>query len=249
MKMRNKIELMTTLCLSFFTWPIWSVANFNHAKIGAYQIFQAHPVTLYCQCRYYGKKIDLKSCGMQSAASIPRANRLEWEHMMPAENFGQHFKCWRENLCAHKGKMFKGRKCCSKIDPNFKQAEGELYNLWPAVGLINQVRSNWRYSMLPAMPPFYGCNFKVDKQLRRVEPADAAKGIVARANLFMAEHYHIHLSTPQEQLFKAWDKQFPPSEWEKQWANKVAALQGYRNHFIDDHANAQAQPGNSLVKY
>lgn len=37
---------------------------------------------------------------------------------------------------------YKGRKCCEKIDATFQRAEAELYNLWPAEGLVNQARAN-----------------------------------------------------------------------------------------------------------
>ena len=170
---------------------------------------------------------------MQSASSIKRARRVEWEHMMPAENFGNHFPCWREPLCTKKnGKQYKGRACCERIDPEFRHAEAELYNLWPAVGLVNQARSNYRYSPVQPNTLFYGCSISIDKSARKVEPADSVKGIVARANLFMAQHYAIRLSDQQQQLFTAWSKQFPPSVWEKEWAAHVAQTEGYTNPYI-----------------
>lgn len=172
---------------------------------------------------------------MQSASDIKRAHKIEWEHMMPAENFGRYLKCWQEKICSFKNKPAKGRKCCEKIDPLFNQMEGELYNLWPAVGLVNQVRSNYRYSTVDSDEKLYGCDFKVDETLRKAEPADRAKGIVARANLFMAEKYSISLSPSQQKLFEAWNQQFPPSAWEKRWATRVAEIEGYQNHFITNN--------------
>ena len=95
---------------------------------------------------------------MEAAKPFPRAHRLEWEHMMPAENFGRHFKCWREPLCiSQSGKRYRGRKCCEKIDAQFQKTEAELYNLWPAIGLVNQARSNYCFSPLPARNGHYGC--------------------------------------------------------------------------------------------
>lgn len=112
--------------------------TFSHAKKIARQLFSTHRETLYCQCRFTANlDIDLKSCHMQSAYPIKRARRVEFEHMMPAENFGNHFPCWREPLCTKKnGKQYKGRACCERIDPEFRRAEAELYNLWPAVGSL-----------------------------------------------------------------------------------------------------------------
>ena len=92
---------------------------------------------------------------------------------MAAQHFGQHFACWRERLCFKKnGKSYRGRKCCQRRNKEFRQAEAELYNLWPAVGLVNGARSNYRFSMLNHATLFYGCPITLDKSLCRVEPAD-----------------------------------------------------------------------------
>jgi len=69
--------------------------------------------------------------------------------------------------------------------------------------------------------------------LRKVEPPNRAKGVVARANFFMAERYHIHLSKSQRKLFEAWNKEFPPTAWEKTQANQVAKFEGYHNAYIE----------------
>ena len=151
---------------------------------------------------------------------------------MGAENFGKHFECWRKPLCEKNGKLYKGRRCCQKIDPKFRQMEAELYNLWPAVGLVNQARSNYRFGMLGEKQDFYGCPFAVSKPLRRAEPPDFSKGIVARANLFIADHYRIRMSPSQRQLLEAWDKLYPPGKWEKEWAGRVASIEGYENRYI-----------------
>ena len=174
---------------------------------------------------------------MQSASIHNRAHRVEWEHMMPAENFGRQFECWRENICSHNGKSFKGRKCCQKMNATYKMAEAELYNLWPSVGLVNQARSNYRFSPLTTKHGFYGCNFEVDKKLRKVEPDNRAKGIVARANLFMSDKYNVPLSTYQRKLFDIWNKEFPPSIWEKTWAKQVAKIEEYHNPYIEEQPN------------
>ncbi|STX81384.1 putative endonuclease-1 [Legionella busanensis] len=84
-----------------------------------------------------------------------------------------------------------------KIDKQFRQAEGEFYNLWPAVGFVNSVRFNFCYNMLENHTSFYGHPITINKKSRRVEPADFAKGIVASANLFMSYKYDIELSEAQ----------------------------------------------------
>ncbi len=221
----------TILCNCCFSL---APSSFPQAKKIADKIFIDHKQTLYCQCDYDAShKVDLSSCGMGDANGLKRANRTEWEHMMPAQNFGRQLECWQRPLCEKNGKAYKGRRCCEKIDPIFRQIEAELYNIFPAVGIINQVRSNYRFSMLEGNGRFHGCPFKVDKQLRKVEPSDYAKGIVARANLFVAYRYQIELSKSQRMLFESWDNQYPPTPWEKEWAHRVYLIEGYKNFYIE----------------
>lgn len=210
-----------------------SPASFQQAKKVAADMFAAQRETLYCACRFDSEKaVDLDSCHMQAAAIRSRALRIEWEHMMPASHFGKQFACWTKPLCEKNGKAYKGRKCCTKIDKQFRRVESELYNLWPAVGVINQIRSNYHYSKLSGEQTLYGCAFKVDKDKRQVEPPDFAKGIVARASLFMSYFYNVPLAEEQRQLFEYWHALYPAGAWEKQWAAKVAAIEGYDNPYI-----------------
>lgn len=225
-----KFVLLFTWCtLSFANTPTVHINAKRHSPLLAH--FQN---TLYCGCKFNNKKvIDLASCNMTRADKYKRAKRLEWEHMMPAENFGRQFQCWYKPLCVNEaGIRYKGRKCCRKVDKNYQLAESELYNLWPAVGLVNQARSNFRFSILPKKHGFYGCDIEIDSTLRKVEPPNRAKGIVARANLFMSYKYNVRLSSSQRKLFEAWNKLFPPSEQEKNWALSVAAIEGYANPYI-----------------
>lgn len=209
--------------------------NFRQAKKIAVQLFAQHPYTLYCGCAYHLNQIDLTSCGMQSAAYIKSSHQLQWEHLVPAEMLGRSFPCWQEPLCTRKnGKPYKGRACCEKISPEFRMREAELFNLWPSVGLVNQARSNYPYTSFgaPLTAEFYGCPIRIDKILRKVEPRDEAKGIGARASLFMSQRYDMPLSAAQTALFETWDKQYPPSAWEKAWSHQVADIEGYANPFI-----------------
>lgn len=209
--------------------------SYIDAKRIARKIFNENPKTLYCGCKYDNfRNIDLKSCNLESIKQYRRARKIEWEHMMPAENFGRHFKCWFKKICEINGRKFKGRECCQITDPRYREIEAELFNLWPSVGLINKIRANYQFSPLDTEKKF-GCNIKIDNDQKLVEPPDNAKGIVARANLFVADKYLIRLSSSQRKLFEAWNKQFPPTAWEKIWALKVAKIQGYANPYYSDY--------------
>ncbi|QIN30684.1 endonuclease [Legionella longbeachae] len=227
------VRFALLLCLISTYSYAESPGSFTQSKKIAAQLFQKHPQTIYCQCSYEDKEVNLASCGMEAANPIKRAHRIEWEHIMAAEHFGQQFACWREPLCEDKnGKPLKGRRCCEKKDDRFRHIEAELYNLWPEAGVVNQARSNYRFGVLPEHPSYLGCGMKIDKSSRRAEPPDSAKGVVARAYLFMSEHYGLSLSPSQKKLFIGWNKKFAPSTWEKQWALQVALIEGYENKYI-----------------
>ena len=236
-KRLSHYTLCCTLTLSLTLTTFGEAPHtFTTAKRTAGFIFSEYRTTLYCGCKYDVKKrIDLSSCGMQAARAIKRAHRVEWEHMMPAENFGRQLPCWREKICQRKnGTRYRGRLCCERIDHSFKQMESELYNLWPADGEVNRARSNYRFNEINPNTDFYGCSITIDKKLRHVEPSDQAKGIVARANLFMADHYHINLSKSQRKLFNRWNHEQPPTRVEVEWASKVASIEGYTNPYITE---------------
>ncbi len=130
------------------------IKSFSSAKKILATIQEKHPKTLYCNCNYNGKRIDPKSCGYQvQGENEKQALRLEWEHVVPAEAFGQAFKEWREGdpSCVTKtGKPYKGRKC-AEHNPEFVAMESDLYNLWPEIGELNRLRSN--YSMAEISEP------------------------------------------------------------------------------------------------
>lgn len=207
--------------------------SFPEAKHVVYQIFTSHPETLYCGCHYNSKhQVDLSSCHMDTAIDKKRADVVEVEHIVAADTLGRQLACWQNEICEHHGKHYKGRRCCEKSNYQFRQIESELYNLWPVVGLVNIARSNYSYGLVDSNSKFYGCDFKINRITKEAEPSNKTKGIVARATLFMSDKYRIPLTENKRQLYLAWNKAFPPSKWEKEWASKIATIEGYQNKFI-----------------
>jgi len=62
--------------------------------------------TIYCSCKVNGKNVDLASCGYKVQSDPRRASRLEWEHVVPAEAFGNSFAEWRSgsSSCVKRGR-------------------------------------------------------------------------------------------------------------------------------------------------
>lgn len=212
------------------------IVSFNKAKkILEQKVYFDQRVTLYCGAPYdTNNNINLPA-GFHAPKHEKRSARIEWEHMVPAENFGRSFTEWREGdaRCVdNRGKAFKGRKCAEKVNIQYRYMQSDMYNLAPAIGSVNAMRGNKRYSELPGMSATFGtCEAKVDKD--RFEPPAKAKGEVARAGLYMADAYsEYRLSKQQRQLFEAWDKMYSVTAWECTRAKRIERIQGNANKFV-----------------
>lgn len=201
--------------------------SFSKAKKLLANLYQGeHQQTFYCGCdfNYQGKKLipDLNSCGYQVRKQQKRASRIEWEHIVPAWHFGHQMQCWQDG----------GRKACKK-NPTFKQMEGDMHNLVPAIGEVNGDRSNYSFSEWNGIANQYGqCEMLVDFKGRKVQPPQQSRGPIARAYLYMEQQYDFKLSKQDQRLYQAWNKRFPTTRWECKKNEKVTKLQGNSNPFI-----------------
>ncbi len=190
-------------------------------------------VTFYCGCDYAPAPNpnkpsrtrltpDADSCGLKPRKNADRAGRIEWEHIVPAWEFGHQLQCWQKG----------GRKACQK-DPKFRMMEADLYNLVPAVGELNGDRSNHRFGMIAGEPRKYGaCDFEVDFKQRVAEPPKSVRGDIARTYFYMADRYGLRISRKQRQLFEAWSRTDPVDDAERARAKRIEATQGNGNRFF-----------------
>ncbi|WP_434745564.1 deoxyribonuclease I [Candidatus Pantoea rara] len=200
--------------------------NFQQAKTFAAAINADAPGSFYCGCKiqWQGKKgiPDLNSCGYQPRKNANRAARIEWEHVMPAWEFGHQRQCWQDG----------GRKNCSK-DPDYRRIESDLHNLEPAVGEVNGDRGNFAYSQWNGSEKQYGqCEMKIDFTLKQAEPPARARGAIARTYFYMRDQYNLRISRQQTQLFTAWDKLYPVTQWECERDQRIAKVQGNHNPYV-----------------
>lgn len=198
------------------------------------RIYADHPFTVYCNAEFDSDKRISPAEGFVASSYQSRASGMEWEHAVPAENFGRTFEEWRSGHpeCERRGKPFKGRKCAALVSREFRKMEADMYNLFPAVGAVNAARGNRSYAELPDAPASFGsCNIKMAPN--RFEPPDRAKGELARASLYMASQYQrFRLSHRQQQLFQAWDARFPVTRWECARAKRIERIQGNANIYV-----------------
>lgn len=228
-----------------------TISTFQMAKKKLKNLATLDEKTIYCPCKVVGRSVDLKSCGYQIHKDAKRAARLEWEHVVPAEAFGQSFVEWREGAskCVDKrGRKFKGRKCAER-NFEFSRMEADLYNLWPIVGELNGMRSNYSMAEISGRAlSFGGCRAKIAN--RKFEPMDADKGIVARVYLYMDRTYPGHgiVSEKNKPLFEAWNKLHPVSKYECDRADKVKLLQGNDNPVLSEACQVFSTKKNPLVQ-
>lgn len=229
--------LLAALLLPALAFAAGNTTNdsFAHAKKMLGQVYADHRITFYCGAEYDAQGNITLPEGFTTPKHEKRADRIEWEHALPAENFGQTFVEWREGSpeCVdNRGKAFKGRKCAEKANPEYRLMQADMYNLYPAIGAVNAMRSNFNYAILAGEPATFGaCEMKIAD--RKAEPPARARGQIARTYMYMQDSYsRYHMSRQQEQLMQAWDKQFPVDEWECTRAKRIEKIQGNENKFV-----------------
>ena len=215
------------------------INSFNQAKKEARIIWVDHPQTVCCGCTFDTQlSVDHQSCGYEPKNN--RANRVEWEHIVPASFFGKNRACWKKAACTRKnGDKYQGSDCCEKIDPQFREMYTDLHNLIPIIGEVNGVRKDYSFTNIPfhrqiQIGYFNQCKIFIDKANHNVEPKYEIKGLVARAHLYMAKTYAVTLEVEQEKVMQDWHQKYPPSEWEKEWNSKIYKITGKNNSLITD---------------
>lgn len=215
--------------------------DFNEAKRLASRIFAGQTTDFYCACpiRWQGGKgvPQLKECGYQVRKNGPRAQRIEWEHVMPAQQFGHARQCWQQG----------GREQCGKADPVFRQIEADLYNLRPAIGEVNGDRAHFRFAELPKTAPAHGaCPVRIDFGRQLTEPRAEIRGDIARIYFYMADRYAIKLTAREQTLFLRWHDQDPVDESERRLNQQLAQHMGWPNPFVT--GDKIWQPGYQLTQ-
>ena len=230
----------TLILLSLFSFEATAknetIQSFSKAKKQLEtKVYQDHRETLYCGADFDSKKNIASPIGFHTEKHVKRSKRVEWEHVVPAENFGRTFVEWREGdkqCVSSKGKSYKGRKCANKVNEEYRFMQADMYNLYPAIGAVNAMRSNYNFTMLPDVKSEFGsCPMKIDN--RKAEPPTEARGLIARTYLYMDDTYaRYKMSKSQKQLMNAWNKMYPVSNWECKRAKRIESIQGNKNEVI-----------------
>jgi len=202
-------------------------------------IYDDNQITFYCNNPYYKKRVGrypklfiTQNNSIYTPRNIytkkgkinKRARMVEWEHVMPAHNFGRHLDCWKKG----------GRKEC-RNDKLFNIMEGDMHNLVPSIGEVNGDRLNFKYSHNTPNKRQYGeCPVEIDFKYRRISVKQDIHGDIARIYFYMSDKYNINLSKKEIKLFTAWNIEDPVDAWEIEKNKRVHATQGNYNKYISN---------------
>ena len=230
---------LTTAC---FAQP----TEFRKSKKILAKIYkQVETKTFYCDCNYKGKTVDKASCGYKGKLKksgveyyAKRSKKIEWEHVFPVSKAIGAFE-----ECRGKGHINKktgkrknlSRKKCLKASARFRALEADLFNLVPAVGSLNAVRSSLSYAEIAGeLREWRKCDF--EKVGRKVEPQDSVKGDIARIYFYLEKQYPFVgvISRKNRKLFDAWNKMDPVDDKERRINCLKAKYQGHSNPFVGE---------------
>lgn len=137
-----------------------------------------------------------------------------------------------------------------------RAAGGDPHNLWPSILEVNAARQHWRLvENIPDETGFFAgrkepelnaCDFELQNTATEpvVEPALAARGLLARAMLHMLLAYPaIRVRPGEAEQFLEWHAAHPVSDEERRRNELIERLTGVRNVFVDS-----PELGEAIVK-
>ncbi len=231
----QKFSVLVLVLWWCFNGEALAMGDFKEAKQVLLKIYRQLPeaTTVYtgCEIRYNRRGYyypDLKSCGYIVQDDPKRASRIEVEHIVPAYSFGRTQSCWIKQ-------QGRGRHNCQRTSKSFNQMEGDLHNLYPALGEVNNLRGHLPPSELPGQSDGrYGehIDLIIDPRRGFFQPPPEARGLVARAYLYMEYTYQVPVHTRLKALLQRWDELYPPTALECRRNQLIARYQGNDNPFI-----------------
>jgi len=220
------ISLLSVPFVAFAESPGWRRAKNAADDI----IYSGKDRTFYCGCVYTSNatnngsgSVDHQVCGYVPPQTYSgRANRVEWEHVVPASLMPAHqFDCW----------VLGNREDCERNDPRAQGMLFDLHNLAPSIGQVNALRSSDQYTEIPGGPSGFGSCPIQDVQ-REFEPPDCLKGDVARIWLYMSFRHGVEIPPNERDMFERWSANDPVSPWEKDREGRIFDYTFVHNPFV-----------------
>jgi len=193
-------------------------------------IYAGKDKTFYCGCVYTSDgtntgsgSVDHEVCGyVPPDTHASRAGRVEWEHVVPASLMpARQFDCW----------VLGNREKCERDDPRAQAMLFDLHNLAPAIGQVNRLRLNDRYTEIEGDPSGFGA-CPIQDAKGAFEPPNCLKGDAARIWLYMSFRHGVVISLEERDLFERWMISDPVSPWESQREARIFDYTFVHNPFV-----------------
>lgn len=138
------------------------------------------------------------------------------DRLYPQRQLEQHFGCSNSLACrGHEG---------------FLAARNDLHQMFPIERRSDLDRRGALFGETRTEGAASGCGYRLAFQI--FEPPDHAKGDVARAMLYMHTEHGVPLVGTLE-MYQRWNRMDPPDDIEHMRNERIAAIQGNRNPYID----------------
>lgn len=120
----------------------------------------------------------------------------------------------------------------------FMEMQADLHNIYPVWQTLVTMRGSLPFGEVPGEEHRYSdCDIEWDSRV--LEPRPIARGNIARAVLYMHDRYQLPVTAALMETLKAWNRADPPSSQEQYRNDRIDALQGRRNPYIDNPALAE----------
>jgi len=128
--------------------------------------------------------------------------------------------------CEHSWPQSKGAKGIAKSD---------LHHLFPVIPVINSRRNNFPFCEVQSTDwEEYGSKLgRSSYGTKCFEPRVSHHGDLARAMFYFAVRYSFNVDSEQELYFRKWNLEDQVSEKESERNDRIDAVQGNRNPFVD----------------
>lgn len=172
--------------------------------------------TLFCGYRFNGSRETLQH------------RPVEIMHIYPT------MAMLRDNGCRSR------MQCREEGNKRFIQMEADMHNMYPVIQDILVPVSEPRYGMVKGEHwRFDDCDYERSGGI--VEPRPVARGNIARALFYMQYRYGVKLEPQLLPTLRRWNRADPPSRQEKLRNDRIEALQGGRNPYIDKPSMADRE--------
>ena len=123
--------------------------------------------------------------------------------------------------------------------------QADLYNLQPAIGEVNGMRSNYQIGEIDGEEREFGkCDIEIKN--KKVEPNPKIRGDIARTYLYMEQTYpqYIKFNQSIKKLIIKWDQDDPVDAWECKRAILISNIQGNINKILQNRCANKIKMGN-----